>query len=78
MKNKDGNNVSKTERSNYSHDGKKNAFSSPDVSKMQVVVIDGKTRLYIAMDADPDLARSRYMSRMEAKANFFAKKVEAN
>lgn len=49
------------------NDKKLNVFKSPDVSKLQEVVIDGKTVLYIALDADPEEARSRYLSRFGRK-----------
>ena len=42
---------------------KQPAFKSPDLNKMQVVVIDHRTKIYIALDADPEEARIRYMSR---------------
>jgi len=42
-------------------------FKSPDMSKLQEVVIDVKTKIYIAMDADPEEARSRYWARIDAK-----------
>ncbi len=42
-------------------------FNSPDLSKMQEVVIDGRTRIYIEPGADPELARQRYLARLEAR-----------
>ena len=45
-----------------------NYFKSPDLNKMQVVVINSRTKIYIAMDANPEEALNRYLSR-------FAKKV---
>jgi len=42
-------------------------YTSPDLSKMQAVVIDIKTIIYIALDADPKLARSTYLSRIGMK-----------
>ena len=42
-------------------------FNSPDLSKMQEVVIDGRTRIYIDPDADPEEARKRYLARLEAR-----------
>ncbi len=74
MKSSEGNESSKSERHYYSHDKKNNTFNSPDVTKMQVVIIDQKTRIYIAVGADPEEARARYLSRMEGKANFFVRK----
>jgi hypothetical protein len=42
-------------------------FKSPDMTKLQEVVIDLKTKIYIALDADPEEARKRYRERIEAK-----------
>ena len=36
---------------NHSYDKKPASFTSPDLSKLQAVVIDVKTILYIALDA---------------------------
>jgi hypothetical protein len=42
---------------------KKNVvFKSPDLSKLKEVVIDHRTKIYIAQDADVEEARSRYLS----------------
>jgi hypothetical protein len=38
-------------------------FKSPDLNKLQAVVIDHRTKIYIALDADPEEARSRYHAR---------------
>lgn len=46
---------------------KQNNFKTPDLSKLQEVIIDGRTKIYIADGADPEEARSRYLSRIEAK-----------
>ena len=43
------------------------SFKSPDLSKLQQVVIDGKTKIYIAPGADPEEARSRYLSKFGVK-----------
>ena len=50
-------------KNNSIYDKKQPAFKSPDLNKMQVVVIDHRTKIYIALDADPEEARIRYMSR---------------
>lgn len=42
-------------------------FKTPDLATLQEVIINGKTRIYIAVGADPEEARSRYLSRVEAK-----------
>lgn len=52
---------------NHSYDKKPTGFTSPDLSKLQAVVIDVKTILYIALDADPKLAKSSYLSRVGMK-----------
>jgi hypothetical protein len=46
---------------------KQNNFKSPDLSKMQAVVIDLRTIIYIAIDADPEEAKRRYLLRFEVK-----------
>jgi hypothetical protein len=53
-------------------DKKQNNFKTPDLSKMQEVVIDDRTKIYIAMDADADEARSRYRIRQESKGKAFS------
>ena len=42
-------------------------FKSPDLNKLQEVVIDLRTKIYIAIGADPEEARSRYRSRFSYK-----------
>jgi hypothetical protein len=42
-------------------------FKTPDITKMQEVVINHRTRIYIAVGADPDEARDRYQARQDAK-----------
>ncbi len=49
------------------YEKKPNSYTSPDLSKMQAVVIDIKTIIYIALDADPKLAKSSYLSRIGLK-----------
>jgi hypothetical protein len=46
---------------------KQSEFKTPDLSKLQEVIIDVKTRIYIPIGADPKEARSRYFSRLEFK-----------
>jgi hypothetical protein len=55
------------------YEKKQAVFHSPDLSKLQVVVIDSRTRIYIALDADPEEAKIRYISRLEAKNNTYAR-----
>ncbi len=53
-------------------------FKSPDISKMQVVVINNNTKIYIAVGADPEEARSRYLNRPELRGkSIFAHKKPA-
>ncbi|MCJ7446190.1 MAG: hypothetical protein MUO72_00705 [Bacteroidales bacterium] len=52
------------ERNNYMSDKKHKNFESPDLSKMQEVVINFRTKIYIAIGADPEEAKSRYISRL--------------
>jgi hypothetical protein len=68
MKNNSGSSASKTEKTFYERNIKKAAtFKSPDINKLQEVVIDHRTRIYIALDASPERARIRYFERLQAK-----------
>jgi hypothetical protein len=40
---------------------------SPDTRKLQEVIIDDRTKIYIDIDADPVEARNRFMARILAK-----------
>ncbi len=40
---------------------------SPDVTKMQEVRIDNRTKIYIGIDEDPKQAKERYLARLEFK-----------
>jgi hypothetical protein len=44
-------------------DKKQSVFKSPDLTKMQEVIIDYRTKIYIAPGADAKKARSDYLSR---------------
>lgn len=46
------------------HDKRHNDFKSPDLSKLQEVVIDIRTRIYITPGTDPEEAKKRYLSRL--------------
>ena len=46
---------------------KPTAFKTPDITKMQEVVINYRTKIYIAVGADPEEARERYQARQDAK-----------
>ena len=50
---------------------KQSNYQSPDLSKLQEVVIDFRTKIYIAIGADSAEARSRYFSRLEAKNKIY-------
>jgi hypothetical protein len=52
---------------NYSGNKKKEPIKSPDISKMQMIEIDKKTKIYIAMDASIDDARTRYSDYLRVK-----------
>ncbi len=49
------------------YEQKKNHFKSPDLSQLQAVVIDHRTKIYIACDADPEKAKERYFARSGAR-----------
>jgi len=42
---------------------KQNNYNSPDMSKLQEVTIDYRTKIYISPEADPSEARSRFITR---------------
>jgi hypothetical protein len=42
-------------------------FKSPDLSKLKEVIIDHKTKIYIAPGADIEEAKSRYLERNTVK-----------
>jgi len=53
-------------------------FKTPDITKMQEVVINHRTKIYIAVGADPEEARNRYQARQDAKGKpMFAPKKPA-
>lgn len=56
----------------------KSSFVTPDISKMQEVIINHRTKIYIAQGADPEEARTRYWSRQDAKGKsvFAARKQD--
>jgi hypothetical protein len=43
---------------------KQDHFKSPDVTKLQPVVIDRNTTLYIPMEDDPEEARKKFIARV--------------
>jgi len=48
-------------------DKKAVVFKSPDLSKLREVIIDHRTKIYIALGADIDEARNRYLTRITTK-----------
>ncbi len=46
---------------------KQNSFKSPNLNNLQEVVIDIRTRIYIAVGEDPDKARERYHEKYNFK-----------
>jgi hypothetical protein len=42
-------------------------IKSPDLSKLKEVIIDHRTKIYIAQGADAEEAKSRYLSRNAAR-----------
>ena len=46
---------------------KPNIFKSPDLSKLKEVVIDHRTKIYIAPEADIEEAKNRYLSRITTR-----------
>ncbi len=56
-----------SKRGRMSLDKKQVTFKSPDLSKMQEVIIDSRTRIYIDPDADPEEGRKRYLARLGAR-----------
>ena len=51
------------EMKNNLFEKKQFVFKSPDLNKLQAVVIDHRTKIYIALDADPVEALNRYRAR---------------
>jgi len=49
------------------YEKKQVVFKSPDCGKMQEVIVDFKTRIYIPIGADPKKARTRYLTRFDKK-----------
>jgi len=49
------------------YENKQNTFKSPDLSKLQEVIIDHRTKIYIPLGADIEEARSRYLSRITTR-----------
>jgi len=62
------------------YEKKQNTFKTPDITKMQEVVINHRTKIYIAVGADPEEARSRYWARQDSKGKvlFTSKKTSSS
>lgn len=45
------------------HDKKQNIIKSPDHTKLQEVIIDIRTKIYIPIGENPEEARNRYLAR---------------
>jgi hypothetical protein len=50
-------------KNNNIYDKKQVVHKSPDLNNLQEVVIDHRTRIYIARGADPEEAKNRYLLR---------------
>lgn len=48
-------------------DKKQSSFKTPDLKELQEVVIDVRTKIYIPIGADPEEAKTRYLSRVGNK-----------
>jgi hypothetical protein len=46
------------------HEKKQDHFKSPDLSKLQAVVIDRNTTIYIATADDPEEAKKKFIARV--------------
>jgi hypothetical protein len=42
-------------------------FKSPDLSKLKEVIIDHRTRIYVALEVDPVEAKNRYLFRISTR-----------
>ncbi len=49
------------------YEKKPSIVKTPDLSKLQAVVINLRTIIYIAVDADPEEAKKRYLTRFGCK-----------
>lgn len=48
---------------------KTTVIKSPDLTKLKEVIIDHRTKIYIAHDADVEKARERYVNRTAKRAS---------
>ena len=56
-----------TETQKYMFEKKPNVFKSPDLSKLKEVIIDHRTKIYIAPEADIQEAKNRYFERITTR-----------
>ena len=55
------------------YEKKQVVIKSPDLSKMQVVVIDSRTRIFIEQGLDAEAAMLRYIAKLESQNTFYAR-----
>jgi hypothetical protein len=61
-------NEEKSSRRYYGHEQRKQSiFKSPDISQLQEVIIDARTKMYIPLGASAEEARNRYHHRGEVE-----------
>ncbi len=46
---------------------KNHNFQSPDLNKLQTVIVDFKTKIFIPIGADPVKAKARFLEKINAK-----------
>jgi hypothetical protein len=49
------------------YEAKSSVIKSPDLSKLKEVIIDHRTKIYVAPDVDAEEARSRYLTRIATR-----------
>ena len=58
------------ERKIYMFEKKTVEIKSPDLKKMQEIIIDLRTRIYVPIEEDPQKARERYMTKFQTMKKF--------
>ncbi len=48
-------------------DKKNNVVKSPDLSKLKEVIIDHRTKIYVAPNTDTEKAKERYLERLSRR-----------
>ena len=46
-------------------------IKTPDLKKMQEIIIDLRTRIYVPIEEDPQKARERYMTKFQTMKKFW-------